>query len=97
MTEPSREFRQSRLLARGLHGRLARFCFFRGGGGTCFSAAFYCIAAQVSAPLSLNADKTAFVTLMRHLKQVDSERRTVLLMQVENESGIIGSVRDDSL
>lgn len=54
---------------------------------------------DVLSPLSrntLNADKTAFVTLMRHLKQVDSERHTVLLIQVENESGNIGGVRDDS-
>jgi hypothetical protein len=54
---------------------------------------------DVLSPLShntLNADKTAFVTLMRHLKQRDGEQHTVLLVQVENESGNIGSVRDNS-
>jgi len=54
---------------------------------------------DVLSPLSRNtleADKAAFVTLMRHLKQTDSERHTVLLIQVENESGNIGSVRDNS-
>jgi len=54
---------------------------------------------DVLSPLSRNtleADKTAFVTLMRHLKQIDSEQHTVLVMQVENESGNIGSVRDNS-
>jgi hypothetical protein len=54
---------------------------------------------DVLSPLShntLEADKTAFATLMRHLKQIDSEQHTVLLIQVENESGNIGSVRDNS-
>ncbi|HET7102758.1 MAG TPA: DUF5597 domain-containing protein, partial [Terracidiphilus sp.] len=45
---------------------------------------------------TLTADKTAFVTLMNHLKQIDSEQHTVLAVQVENESGNIGSVRDNS-
>jgi hypothetical protein len=45
---------------------------------------------------TLDADKTAFVALMRHLKQIDNEQHTVLMMQVENESGNVGSVRDYS-
>jgi beta-galactosidase GanA len=45
---------------------------------------------------TLEADKTAFVELMRHLKQIEGEQHTVLLVQVENESGNIGSVRDNS-
>ena len=45
---------------------------------------------------TLEADKAAFVALMRHLKQIDNEQHTVLLIQVENESGNIGSVRDNS-
>src|SRR5450631_2763866 len=45
---------------------------------------------------TLDADKTAFVTLMRHLKQIDNEQHTVLMMQVENESGNVGSIRDYS-
>lgn len=45
---------------------------------------------------NLEADKTAFVALMRHLKALDSDEHTVLLVQVENESGIIGSARDFS-
>jgi hypothetical protein len=54
---------------------------------------------DVLSPLSRNtleADKAAFVSLMRHLKQLDGEQHTVLLIQVENESGNIGSVRDNS-
>ena len=54
---------------------------------------------DVLSPLSRNtleADKTAFATLMRHLKKIDAEQHTILMMQVENESGNIGSVRDNS-
>src|SRR5437660_6659282 len=54
---------------------------------------------DVLSPISRNtleADKTAFVTLMRHLKQIDNEPHTVLLIQVENESGNIVSVRYNS-
>ncbi|HKD59282.1 MAG TPA: DUF5597 domain-containing protein [Terracidiphilus sp.] len=54
---------------------------------------------DVLSPLSRNtleADKTAFTTLMHHLSQTDGEQHTVLLIQVENESGNIGSVRDYS-
>ena len=41
----------------------------------------------------LQADKSAFQALMRHLKATDAEH-TVLLMQVENEAGVWGGVRD---
>ena len=42
---------------------------------------------------TLAADKRAFAALMRHLKEVDSER-TVIMVQVQNEPGTYGSVRD---
>ena len=45
---------------------------------------------------TLQADKAAFVALMRHLKALDGTDHTVLMVQVENESGIIGSLRDFS-
>ncbi len=54
---------------------------------------------DVMSPLgknTLEADKTAFTSLMRHLKQIDGDQHTVLFVQVENESGNIGSVRDFS-
>jgi hypothetical protein len=54
---------------------------------------------DVLSPLSRNtleADKRAFVSLMRHLKEIDGAQHTVILIQVENESGNIGSVRDNS-
>jgi hypothetical protein len=45
---------------------------------------------------TLEADKAAFVALTRHLKEIDSQDHTVLMIQVENESGNVGSVRDNS-
>jgi hypothetical protein len=45
---------------------------------------------------TLEADKSAFVALMRHLKQIDGEQHTILMVQVENESGNFGTVRDNS-
>jgi Domain of unknown function (DUF5597)/Glycosyl hydrolases family 35 len=51
---------------------------------------------SVHSRATVDADKAAFVTLMRHLKALDGDEHTVLTVQVENESGIIGSVRDFS-
>jgi beta-galactosidase GanA len=48
-----------------------------------------------NAQTNLEADSTAFAALMRHLKQADPQH-TVILMQVENESGSLGLVRDFS-
>lgn len=45
---------------------------------------------------NLEADKTAFTALMQHLKEIDSDAHTVIAIQVENESGNIGSARDHS-
>ena len=44
---------------------------------------------------AMNADAKAFSTLMRHLKDTDPQH-TVLMVQVENEPGTWGSVRDFS-
>ena len=44
---------------------------------------------------ALEADKSAFRFFMRHLREVDPDR-TVIMVQVENESGSWGSVRDYS-
>jgi beta-galactosidase GanA len=46
-----------------------------------------------NAPANLAADRDAFVALMRHLRETDSQH-TVIMMQVENESGSLGTVRD---
>jgi hypothetical protein len=47
------------------------------------------------AAASLEADKTAFTAFMRHLKSADPER-TVIMVQVENEAGTWGTLRDYS-
>jgi len=48
-----------------------------------------------NAPANLEADSSAFAALMRHLKQADPQH-TVIMVQVENESGSLGLVRDFS-
>ena len=45
---------------------------------------------------NLDADSRAFVALMRNLKGFDSQQQTVLMVQVENEVGILGAGRDHS-
>ena len=42
------------------------------------------------------ADARAFSRLMEHLKELDEEHRTVIMVQVENEVGILGDTRDRS-
>ena len=48
------------------------------------------------APATRRADATAFAAVMRHIKQVDGAQHTVLMMQVENEVGVLGAGRDHS-
>ncbi len=43
-----------------------------------------------------DADARAFAALMRHLRETDGRRRTVLMVQVENEIGMIPEARDHS-
>lgn len=42
------------------------------------------------------ADRRAFVALMRHLRDVDGQQHTVVMVQVENEIGMIPEARDYS-
>jgi hypothetical protein len=51
---------------------------------SCFSAA------------SREADARAFAAVMRRIRQIDAERHSVLMMQVENETGVLGGPRDRS-
>jgi beta-galactosidase GanA len=46
-------------------------------------------------PALKEADSRAFAAVMQHIKEVDNAH-TVLMMQVENEVGILGSARDHS-
>ncbi len=47
-------------------------------------------------PATEEADGRAFAALMRHLKEADSRDHTVVMMQVENEVGVLGDSRDRS-
>lgn len=52
---------------------------------------------EILTPFSTNnlqADKSAFVALMRHVKQVDSHERTIIMIQPENEIGMLPTARD---
>ncbi len=57
------------------------------------------LPVRVLTPLSennLNADRTAFAALMRHIKEVNGDQHTVIMVQVENESGSLFTDRDHS-
>lgn len=51
---------------------------------------------SANSEVNLEADKAAFRALMHHLKEIDGEQHTVIMVQVENESGAIDAVRDHS-
>jgi beta-galactosidase GanA len=52
----------------------------------------YCLSPLGEATLA--ADKKAFVALMAYIKQIDAAKRTVIMVQVENEVGTYGVARD---
>ena len=52
----------------------------------------YCLSPFGEA--TLVADKKAFVALMEHIRTIDSDKRTVIMVQVENEVGTYGVARD---
>jgi hypothetical protein len=48
------------------------------------------------AKTTLEADKRAYLAMMKHLREMDEAERTVIMVQVENEPGSLGSARDYS-
>ncbi|QMV43969.1 DUF5597 domain-containing protein [Cohnella cholangitidis] len=57
------------------------------------------VASDTISPLcdkAVEADANAFTQFMTHLKKVDGDRNTVIMIQVENEIGFLGSDRDYS-
>jgi beta-galactosidase GanA len=48
------------------------------------------------AAATMEADARAYTALMGHLREVDSRDHTVVMMQVENEVGVLGDTRDHS-
>ena len=54
---------------------------------------------EMLTPLSLataDADARAFAALMKHLREIDAKDHTVVIVQVENEVGILNDSRDHS-
>jgi hypothetical protein len=54
---------------------------------------------EILSPLCVateEADARAFAALMHHIREVDGTEHTVLMMQVENEVGVLGDTRDRS-
>lgn len=54
---------------------------------------------EVLTPLSMttaDADARAFAALLGHLRKIDAQEHTVLMIQVENEVGVLGDSRDRS-
>src|SRR5262249_6098415 len=45
---------------------------------------------------TMDADAKAFAAVMHHIREIDSPHQTVLMMQVENEVGVLGDTRDHS-
>lgn len=55
------------------------------------------ISQEILTPFSdnnLRADLNAFSALMRHLKEIDGKEQTVIMVQPENEIGMLPSARD---
>lgn len=52
--------------------------------------------ASVFSPNVLEADNRAFTRWMKHLAEADKEHGTVLMIQIENEIGMLESARDHS-
>jgi len=48
-------------------------------------------------PEASKADSHAFAMFMKHLREVDSQDHSVIMIQVENEMGVIGDARDHSV
>jgi len=56
-------------------------------------------AQEIIIPFSENAlssDKRAFAALIQHVKSIDNQQHTVLMVQVENEIGMLPEARDYS-
>ena len=45
---------------------------------------------------NLKADSTAYKAFMHHLREADAEKHTVIMIQIENEVGVLGDSRDRS-
>jgi hypothetical protein len=67
-----------------------------GGSRTNFTGSLSIELFSTFGDTTRDADARAFAALMRHVKQVDGDKHTVLMIQVENEMGLQGDTRDRS-
>ena len=54
------------------------------------------MAVSALSEQAIVADARAYAVLLGHLRQVDGAAHTVVMMQVENETGLLGSARDQN-
>ena len=43
---------------------------------------------------TLDADCKAFAALMKHIKEIDTAKQTVIMVQVENEVGMLSTAKE---
>lgn len=55
-----------------------------------------CGAISCLSEAACEADARAFAALMRHIREMDGQEHTVIMVQVENETGLLGAGRDHS-
>lgn len=56
-----------------------------------------CVSQEILTPFSennLKADLKAYTALMKHIKSIDSQNQTIIMVQTENEIGMLPSARD---
>lgn len=51
---------------------------------------------SLQSPATLEADTRAYVAMVRHIKEIDSVEQTVVMIQMQNEVGVLGDSRDRS-
>ncbi|KAF7557734.1 hypothetical protein G7Z17_g470 [Cylindrodendrum hubeiense] len=79
-----------------MHLVLLWFGSFKNGKSTSRSSHNAELIGAQDSLQSCKADAKAFGQLMAHLKDFDESHSTVLMVQVENESGLLGDSRDGS-
>ena len=62
---------------------------FMGARQTYYSLSYLCEE-------TMRADGRAFAALMAHIRDIDQEKNTVIGVQVENETGLLGAAREQS-
>ena len=52
------------------------------------------VSERLNGEAGLQADTRAYTAFLRHIREVDSDQRTVIMIQLQNEVGLIGDSRD---